>query len=376
MSGMGTAFKHLIHIIGGTLLTLSVAIAETPADAREEVSTVQGGKKVLPVRLAVLGDSDSHAFHDRIGLHSGTDKARGGLEHANTWQWTEMLSKLRGAAIDQGAFGEVGHARFITYLERHLLRMTARHHKEDFRYNFAVSGAACSALMKAQSGQVPALLAEMKKDRQGWTQQPAVVLIRIGINSLGTANDLEAFARAGASAENRSRANDCADHVAHAVEAIRSDFPAMPILLVGILNNVDWPPLHARWQDARSQANIDAVLNVYDQRLKDIAKQHEGVRFFDDRAFFSRHFGGRDRDGRPAYKHLSLGGSRAVSVTQGDEPHHAVLKDGHAGTVWNGLWAASIVTELNQMFGLKIQPISEAEIARLADPEGRFGLWR
>ncbi|MDO5101399.1 MAG: GDSL-type esterase/lipase family protein [Lautropia sp.] len=330
----------------------------------------------LPVRLAVLGDSDSHAFHDRIDLRFGTEKARGGAQQANTWQWTEVLAKLRADQVDQGAFGEVGGSRAVTFMKRRLLGMTARHHKEDFLYNFAVSGAECQMLNRDGSGQVPALLAEMDRDRAGWTQRPAAAVIRIGINNLGKAEDLAAFAKDGPSAANVSKINDCATQVEQAVRRIKSSFPALSILLVGVLNNVDWPPFHGRWQDARDLANIDAVLNVFDQRLRDLAKAHPGVRFFDDRAFFSRHFGGRDKDGKPAYKQLSLGGSRGVEVSQGDEPFHAVLKDGHAGTVWNGLWAASIVAELNQMLGVKIAPITEAEVARLADPQGQFGLWR
>lgn len=345
-------------------------------------SAVKGMERIghgageLPVRLAVLGDSDSHAFHDRIDLKFGTDKARGGAQQANTWQWTEVLAKLRADQVEQGPFGEVGGSRALTYVKRRLLGMTARHHKEDFLYNFAVSGAECSMLNRDGSGQVPALLAEMDQDRAGWTQRPSAVLIRIGINNLGKEGDLAAFARQGRSEANLAKVNDCADQVEQAVKRIRSGFPAMPILLVGVLNNADWPPFHAKWQEPRALANIGAVLDVFDQRLKDLAKANPGVRFFDDRAFFSGHFGGRGKDGKPAYKTLSFGGSRDVGVSQGDEPFHAVLGDGHAGTVWNGLWAASIVTELNEMLGVKIAPITEGEVARLADPDGRFGLWR
>lgn len=328
------------------------------------------------VRLAVLGDSDSHAFHDRIGLQFGTDKARGGKEQASTWQWTEALARLRGDQVDMGPFGEVGGSRAVTYVKRRLFGMTARHHKEDFLYNFAVSGAGCSMLNRAGSGQVPALLAQMEQDKAGWTQRPAAVLIRIGINDLGKEADLAVFAKAGKSEANLAKVNDCADHVEKAVKTIRAAFPAMPILLVGVLNNADWPPFHAKWQEPQALANIDAMLNVFDQRLKDLAKANPGVRFFDDRAFFSGYFGGRDKDGKPGYKRLSLGGSRGVEVSQGDEPFNAVLKDGHAGTVWNGLWAASIVSVLNEMLDAKIAPITEAEVARMADPHGRFGLWR
>ena len=116
------------------------------------------------------------------------------------------------------------------------------------------------------------------------------------------------------------------------------------------------------------------MLDAYDQRLRQIAESTKGVHFFDDRAFFRHWFGARDAQGQPAYKQVKLLGKREVSVTQGDEPWNAVIGDGHAGTVWNGLWAAAMVNEFNRIKGLDIPPIQPVEIARAADPDGRFGL--
>ncbi|MDO4905903.1 MAG: GDSL-type esterase/lipase family protein [Lautropia sp.] len=345
--------------------------------AESNASSFHGSEPVEPkVRLAVLGDSDSHAFHDHIALKAGTEEARGGLHQASTWQWTEILAQLRPRDIDQGPFGEIGASRVSGYLRRHLLGSLVRQRKEDFRYNFAMSGAPCSALLDPTSGQVPALLAEMKTNAQDWKTIPSVVLIRIGINSLGKEADLAQFAEQGPDAANLSRVNDCADHVSQAVTMLKAQYPSLRIVLVGILNNVDWPPFHQKWQRPAELANIDAVLEVYDDRLRNLARTVDGVSFFDDRAFFSHHFGGRNAEGKPDYRQVDLGGKRKVRVTQGDEPYNAVLADGHAGTVWNGLWAAAIVEELNRVTGADIRPITEAEVAHIADPDGSFGLWK
>ena len=52
------------------------------------------------------------------------------------------------------------------------------------------SGATCGALNNPTFGQVPGLLAEMARDPKGWKDVLSVVLIRIGINSLGKREDL------------------------------------------------------------------------------------------------------------------------------------------------------------------------------------------
>ena len=339
------------------------------------MSSFNGGKPVSPkLRLAVLGDSDSHSFHDAVSLHYGTPEARGGAQQASTWQWTEILGRLRPRDIDQGPFGEVGSSGAGAWLRRNVMGSLVRQHKEDFRYNFAFSGATCGALNNPTFGQVPGLLAEMARDPKGWKDVPSVVLIRIGINSLGKREDLQVFAKTGADADNLARVQACADQVAQAVSALKARDPALDIILVGILNNVDWPPLHASFRNAQELANIAAVLDAYDQRLRQIAESTKGVHFFDDRAFFRHWFGARETDGQPAYKHVKLFGKREVGVTQGDEPWNAVIGDGHAGTVWNGLWAAAMVDEFNRIKGLDIPPIRPVEIAHAADPDGRFGL--
>ena len=339
------------------------------------MSSFNGSQPVRPqIRLAVLGDSDSHAFHDAATLNYGTSEARGGEQQASTWQWTEILGQLRPMDIDQGPFGEVGSSGAGAWLRRHLLGSLVRQHKQDFRYNFAISGAGCEALTDSTRGQAPLLLAEMARDLKGWEAVPAVVVIRIGINSLGKKADLDTFARTGADAAALARVQACGDAVTEAVTSLKAQHPKLNIILVGILNNVDWPPLHRKFQSAQEQANIAAVMDAYDDRLRNLARRVDGVRFFDDRAFFRNRFGARDASGKPAYKSVQLGGSRAVGVTQGDEPWNAVIGDGHAGTVWNGLWAGQMVNEFNQIPGVHIAPITPPEVARMADPDDRFGL--
>src|SRR5688572_17443685 len=96
------------------------------------------------VALAVLGDSDSHSYHDRVLI---TEQfRRGGELRATTWQWTEALGQLRGRFIDQGPWNTWGTYNKVADVMTALRLPGRAPRKEDFRYNFAISGAECHEL--------------------------------------------------------------------------------------------------------------------------------------------------------------------------------------------------------------------------------------
>jgi len=246
--------------------------------------------------------------------------------------------------------------------------------KQDYRFNFAVSGAECSDLMTGYYRQAPRLLALMDRDPALW--QSGVIAIRIGVNSIGMEPQLARFATVGATPAVRAEVNRCAAWVRQAVALLRSHHPRVRFVLVGILDNSDWPPLHDRWRSAREHRNITAVLDAFDDALRNMATDDPGIAFFDDRAWFRKYWGDRGPNGEPRYRTVNLGGRTSVANSQGDEPVNAVVADGHAGSVWNALWAKDYVALLNASFGLNISPLSSEEIAQFVDPAGRFGLRR
>src|SRR5690606_28467084 len=113
-------------------------------------------------------------------------------------------------------------------------------------------------------------------------------------------------------------------------------------------------------------ARINAALDRFDQALRARAEADRRVLFFDERAFFAREFGGRDARGRPAYLDRPTAGI-VLRHSQGDAPWHLVVADGHAGTLWNGLWAREPVARLRRL-DPSPAAISEAEVAALAAP--------
>lgn len=310
------------------------------------------------VPLAVLGDSDSHAYHDSVFFPAGSVK-RGGAYRPTTWQWTELLQRLRGRQLNQGAWGIHGTRGAVARANRWLGREGRSPPKQDYRYNFALSGAECSDLLEGYSQQTRALLSLMDQEPARWRK--GVVLIRIGVNSFGGAQDLEQLAHDPRAAAVQEKITGCVQAIRDSVALLRRHHPRVRIVLVGIFNNAHWPNYLDRWHDPAQLANIDQGLDAFDHALARMARTDPGIAFFDDRAWFAARWGSRDGQGLPAYRELVLGTLR-VRNAAGDAPEHAVLADGHAGSAWNAEWARALVELMNARFQLAITPIGRAEI--------------
>ena len=319
------------------------------------------------VAVAVLGDSDSHAYHDPLN-----DVERGGEFADVTHQWTAIWAALRPDEIDLGARGDFGTRNSIAHL-RYLLSLPAKSpRKRDFRHNFAISSTRCESLSRRWPYQTKWLRSLLKADPQRWAD--GLVFIRIGVNDFGQARHLDVWARTGLDASASRLVDGCLDDISNAVEEIREVSATVNIALVGIAHDYNAPPSTEQWQTVPELARIDAVLDHFDAGLQALAAGDPHIAYLDDKRWVSRYWGGRDADGRPAYHPVFLGGTTPVTNTAGDAPSHRVLADGHAGTVANGLWLASVLSTLNERFGYRFSPIADAEIASLADPEGRYGI--
>ena len=314
--------------------------------------------------LAVLGDSDSHAYQDTVSFPPYGDK-RGGAHRAATLQWTEVLARVRPAQFDLGEWGVWGMPRPVARLQ-HLLGLQDRApRKQDHRFNFAISGAGCETLTTGGGRQAQRLLALMDRDPKRWRR--GVVVIRIGVNDFGMDDGLARLASDPADPLAQRAIGRCIEQVRSAVALLHERHAELRIVLVGIFDNSQWPPYLSRWQSARETGNIARGLSSYDSALMQIAAADRRIAFFDDRAWFAQRWGGRDADGKPAQRNLTLASGLVVSNTMGDEPQHAVIADGHAGLVWNVLWAQSLVALLNQRFGLGLTPIDDQEVARFVE---------
>ncbi|MFM0504635.1 GDSL-type esterase/lipase family protein [Paraburkholderia caffeinilytica] len=349
-----------------TVASLIIVRLAVPDLFRRAPSAVAAGPAVPSgrIRLAVLGDSDSQSYHDTLML--GDPHMRGGPRRATTWQWTEILARLRGDQIDLGEWGVWGTGKYRAYLDEALGFLSRTPPKYDYRYNFAVSGAICNQLMGHPLREALRLVDLMDTEPQAW--RGGIVLIRIGTNDVGGPEILDELARDRNASRPAALIDACIGAIGEAVALIRKQHPDTYVVLVGLLSDVDGSDSFDRWQSARQIANIDAGMDRFDNGLRKLAAADRHVCFLDDRAWFRGLWGTRDDEGRPRYKTVHLLPGWAITNTSGDDPHNAGLSDGHAGVVWNALWTQHLVASLNDAFGLHLKPITDSEVIDFLQP--------
>ncbi|MFP4826985.1 SGNH/GDSL hydrolase family protein [Paraburkholderia sp. BR10879] len=316
------------------------------------------------VRLAVLGDSNSQSYHDTVMLSD--PHARGGQWRATTWQWTEVLAQLRGDQIDQGKWGVWGTGKYRAIASEALGALARTPPKEDYRYNFAVSGATCSQLMGQSQRQAIRLVDLMDMEPQAW--RGGVVFIRIGDNDLSSHELFDELSRDPAAPHPAAVIDACIKSIGEAVALIRKYHPDTYVVLSTAASGADWPGEFASWQSAREIANIDAGIDRFNNGLRALAAADRHVYVLEDEAWFRSMWGQRDAQGRPDYKSVHLSPGWAITNTSGDDPHNVFLSDSHAGVVWNTLWTQYFVTSLNAAFRLHIKPITDAEVIDFLRP--------
>lgn len=342
--------------------TLSLIVS---SDGMNHPDSLDQSAPPQAVPLGALGNSDTHSFQDRVSFPIGSPK-RGGAFRTTTFQWIEVLARLRGREIHPGPWGVWGTRGRIATLQEWFGLKGRAPRKEDYRNNFAISGAGCDTLMEGMSREAPRLLTLMDTDPVGWRR--GVVVVRMGVNNFGHFESIDLLARAAPAPLVRVEIDRCLDYIRAAIALIHSHHPATRFVLVGISNNGHWPNYFSHWQTPQAMSNIDAGLEPFDRGLRAMAvADPRRLAFFDDRAWFQERWGGRNEAGKPAYKTLKLASGFAVTNTSGDHPSNAVVADGHAGTVFNALWAQSLVTLLNSAFELRLTPISDDEVAEFID---------
>ncbi|SDB82201.1 GDSL-like Lipase/Acylhydrolase family protein [Paraburkholderia lycopersici] len=317
-----------------------------------------------PIRFAVLGDSDSQSYHDTLML--GDPGMRGGQRRATTWQWTEVLAQLRGDQLDPGKWGAWGTGKYRALVGEAFGSLARTPPKDDYRYNFAISGATCGQLMGQSERQAIRLVDLMDTEPEAW--RGGIVLIQIGGNDVGGHDVLDELSRDRHAPRPTALVDACIKSIGEAVALIRKNHPDTYVVLVGVGSNADWSGEFGSWQSASEIANIDAGIDRFNTGLRKLAAADRHVYFLDYRAWFRSLWGERDDQGRPAYRTVRLSPGWAITNTSGDDPHNAVLADSHAGVVWNTLWAQHLVASLNAAFALHVKPVTDAEVVDFLRP--------
>ena len=315
------------------------------------------------VSLAVLGDSGGHSYQDRLVFVAPNE--RGGVFRPLTLQWTEALARLRPDEIDLGPWVRWGSRNRVARL-RELVGLNGHRvpRKEDYLYNFAVTGAACEHLMGNRIRQAPRLVALMNKQPERW--RGGVVVIRIGSNDFTPHVDLAA--KDPSAPALRAVAEHCAREIGRAVALIHGAHPAARIVLVGLSGEADDPLYVDRWQTAEETANFRAALALVNGAIRGIGAGDPRIAFADFGAWLAALTGTRTPAGKPDYRTIAIGPRIRVTHSVGDDPHNSTLSDDHSGVAINTLWARSLVQQLIVDFGLPLTPIGDEEVVRFLEP--------
>lgn len=313
-----------------------------------------GGPRLM--RLGVIGDSDSHAYQDSLTFAPGSPE-RGGPHRAVTLQWTEVLQRLRADTLDQGAWGTWGRSARSARIAGWVGVALRSPRKQDHEYNVSYSGARC-AHVEGPRGQLAQLLHLVRAADGAW--RDGAVVIRIGINDIGRREVLDEIARGGLRDTHLALADACTRTIVGAADSLLAAEPALRIVLVGIADNANWPPnFDAAW-GAAAVRDIRALQDRYDAALRAHAERTPRVAFLEDRGWLTPLLGGRGEDGVVVARTFDVAG-RTLTLSKGDDPSHAYVADGHAGTVVNTLFAQRLVRLMVERFGAAVPPIADAE---------------
>lgn len=316
------------------------------------------------IPLAVMGDSNSHSYQDRLNF-SVESGQRGGPLQDRSFSWVEVLARLRGDEIDVGPWVTWGRSGVIVRLLDLLhLPVGRAPRKEDYLYNFAFSAMGCEQLMQGKFRQAPRLVALMDKEPERWRR--GVVVIRTGLGEWSQFMDLQA--KDPNAPELQPVIDGCTKHIGDAIRLIHASHPATRIVVVGVVNEASDPLYFDRWQSGVEFGNIETALARLNGALRQVAAAQPNTLFFDDQAWMLERWGSRDANGAPAYKTVTIGGTLQVTNTAGDGPTHAIMEDHHSGLAYNALWAQSLVSSLNAGFGLSLTPITDQDVARFVLP--------
>ncbi|MGJ7542825.1 SGNH/GDSL hydrolase family protein [Variovorax sp. LT1R16] len=316
------------------------------------------------IPLAILGDSNSHSYQDRLSFPVSSGE-RGGKNQARTFQWGEILTRLRGDEFDLGPWVRWGHSGVVLRVFDLLgLPVGRAPRKDDYLYNFAYSAMGCNELTQGKFRQAPRLVALMDREPERWRH--GVVVVRSGLGDWSA--HLAEQARDPQAPVLREVTERCTQRIRESVRLIHAAHPDTRIVVVGVSNEAADPLQFEHWRSARESNNIVLALDRFNAALRAVVEAEPKTIFFDDDAWVRAHWGARDADGKPAYRTLTIGGTLQVSNSMGDDPTHAILQDGHAGLVYNALWAQSLVARLREGFGLPLTPIGDADVARFVLP--------
>jgi hypothetical protein len=342
-----------IVVIMSTYLLLSTS-SSSDSSENQKLSL---NKNAIPI--AVLGDSDSHSYRDEYD-----NKSRGGKYHSVTFNWPALWDRFRPQEVNMGTYGTWGtHYRIAKV--KHWLGLTGRAPKKlDYDYNYAVSGLRCESLLQGWPYQAKWLIKRLESEATHWNN--GLVVIRIGVNDLGSTEQLVTWGNTGLNKHAQEVVTTCITQINEAIDQILSIHSSVKVAVMGMCRDCNITDTYTVWPKISQIENRNQVLSHFDKKLINYASQHNRVLFIDDVKWLSKRYG--DRHHEPIKFETKLANKVKIISRQGDHPSNLILADYHAGTVYNALWLNNLIDQLNTGFQLHLSPLTEEEIYSAIKP--------
>ena len=188
--------------------------------------------------------------------------------------------------------------------------------------------------------------------------QVSHVFIGLGLNDFST-TDLGQRIRDNtiSSTDLEVRLQHIVSNITTAVQTIQAAKPAG--ILLEAVKDPTVLSLVLPGYDSVQVARFHTAITQVNAGLKSMAA-HQGIGFFDPVDGAAAMIAQRQQGS------CLMVGQVCITITYGDEPHNAVLADGHAGTVVSGLLANMLVRQFNHLFGTHISQLSDDEVLKAA----------
>ena len=251
--------------------------------------------------------------------------------HSTTFNWDELLERYRG--VDIGRWGTWGGTR-----------------RSGYEYNWARSGATAEDVVN--TGQATGLA------RQVAAGEVNTVVLYVGVNDFASWNGAYAniYRRTLKEKELENYINTIVSRIAIAIDTVR----AAGQVNVIVTNLQDPAATAEQFPDPIKRQIVTNAVGAVNAGILSVAAARPNAVLVDLRNSAS--------DPEISSRIDSTSGTLMVAdqaisyITTGDEPHHAVLADGHYGTVIECLLANYIfVRPLSSRFGQTITPFSDKE---------------
>ncbi len=194
--------------------------------------------------------------------------------------------RLRAQYVDLGPWGDWGQRRPLAKLLDWVGLPSRSPRKQDYLYNMAASGAVCDDLVSGVFRQAPRLAELIRQEPSMWNR--GVVLIRIGINDIGTFPMLDLMSGNPLAPEVIARSNNCKSRIQQAVQLLQSVQPALRFMVVSPFNDNNDPNNNASWNSAKTQVNLARGFALLVDDLRSMSAVDPRIRFLTTASGFDR----------------------------------------------------------------------------------------